>query len=114
MGVPTWYPIELLIAQRKSYIDLLSQPKQALEPHGHHSIPGAACQVESGRVWEVESLLQRPQNPNFPDQCGRTALFCAAEKGDAEIVRLLLEASKGFPLGPCYGRGPYIPRDPSM
>ena len=51
----------------------------------------SACGV--GPLAKVESFLQLPQNPNVLDpEADQAAIHVAAENGQLEIVRLLLEA----------------------
>ena len=50
--------------------------------------------AESGRAAAVESLLQRPQDPDLCcDWSMLTALFAASKNGHLEVVRLLLQAN---------------------
>ncbi|OLP72976.1 Ankyrin repeat domain-containing protein 29, partial [Symbiodinium microadriaticum] len=50
--------------------------------------------AESGRTAAVESLLQRPQDPDLcRERSTFTALFAASKNGYLEVVRLLLEAN---------------------
>ena len=46
--------------------------------------------AESGRTWVVETILQRPQDPDLGDP---TPLWEASWRGHLEVVRLLLEAN---------------------
>lgn len=42
----------------------------------------------------LEALLRRPRNPNLQDKDGKTPLHHAAENGNVEAMRLLLEADE--------------------
>jgi hypothetical protein len=42
----------------------------------------------------LEALLRRPRNPNLQDKDGKTPLHHAAENGNVEAIRLLLEADE--------------------
>ena len=48
--------------------------------------------AEDGLLVDVELMLQRPQNPNYPDQRDTLPLTMAASLGHADVVSLLLEA----------------------
>ena len=50
------------------------------------------CEHSGPPSWQVESILQLPQDPNLLHSDGSRALILASEHGHVEIARLLLEA----------------------
>ena len=56
-------------------------------PASNEQVAALRNAATAGRAAEVETILQRPQDP------GETPLFLAAERGHLEVTRLLLEAN---------------------
>lgn len=62
------------------------------EPHDQEQLKAFLLFCEEGRLADVEECLQRPMDPSAADGNGWTGLHRAAQKGQAEVVHLLLEA----------------------
>jgi ankyrin repeat protein len=73
---------------------VVPQGMAALAPIAEHDSgldPSLLQAVEKRNVEKVKDLFVRGANPNAKDSCDKTALMCAAELGDEQLVAVLLD-----------------------
>ena len=62
-------------------------------PASNEQVAALRDAARSGRAVDVDSILQRPQDPDAVCFNHPAALFVASEHGHPEVARLLLEAN---------------------
>lgn len=105
--------IAVLVAEVKNRLDLISYAKSgnlqgvlklvaegvkcdALDDNGNHALHEAmSCSDARQRPAIVKALLEGKADPELPTASGEFPISSAAKAGDAECVRLLLQAGAG-------------------
>lgn len=67
-------------------------PDPDVNHRGFHGVTPLMLAADEGREKKLHALLAAGADPNLHDDDGYTALFYAVQKGNAECVRLLLDA----------------------